>query len=144
MLAFHYTQTRGSSNLATDAETKQGFIDERAPLNPTVADSARNANEDRDDDERDGEMSAPTQMTRTEKRKEIQTDETAKELRAMLLATDSSLASSLIASDETQEQLERSSKQARTVKKGAETLQDVSYHDGKNKNLQLFFRSGIN
>ena len=85
-----------------------------------------NANEGKDEDEQDDEMSEPPQLTRTEKRKEIQMDETAKELRAMLPATDSSLASSL-RPDETQEQLERSSKQARTVMKGVETLQDVSY-----------------
>ena len=72
-------------------------------------------------------MSEPTQVTRTEKRKEIQMDDTAKELRAMLLVTDSSLASSLRPSDETQEQLERSSKRTRTAKKEVETLQDVSY-----------------
>ena len=72
-------------------------------------------------------MSEPTELTRAEKRKEIQTDETAKELRTLLLETDSSLASSLRPSDETQEQHERSSKQARTAKKGVETVQDVSY-----------------
>ena len=54
-------------------------------------------------------------------------DETVKELRAMLLITDSSLACSLRPSDETQEQLERSSKRTRTVRKRAETLQDISY-----------------
>ena len=32
LLAFHFTQTKGSSPLATDAQTQQGFIDERAPL----------------------------------------------------------------------------------------------------------------
>ena len=85
------------------------------------------ANEGEDEDEQDDEMSEPTQLTRTEKRKEIQMDETAKELRAVLPVTDSSLASSLRPSDETQEQLERSSKQARTAKKGVETQQDVSH-----------------
>ena len=62
-------------------------------------------------------MLEPTQLTRTEKRKEIQMDEAAQELQAMLLVTDSSLASSLSPSDETQEQLERSSRQARTARK---------------------------
>ena len=97
------------------------------PINPTVADSSRNANEGEDKDEQDGEMSEPTQLTRTEKRKGIQMDETAKELRAVSPVTDSSLASSSRPSGETQEQLERSSKQAGTVGKGVETLQDVSY-----------------
>ena len=53
-----------------DAQTLQGFIDERTSINPTVAESSRNANEDEDEDERDDEMSEPTQLTRTEKRKE--------------------------------------------------------------------------
>ena len=78
LLKFHYTQTKGSSPLATDAQTQQGFIDERAPINPTVADSSLNANESEDEDEQDDEMSEPTKLTRTEKRKEIQMDETAK------------------------------------------------------------------
>ena len=124
---FTTAKTKGSSPLATDAQTQQGFIDERASIDPTVADSSRTPNEDEDEDERDDEMSEPTELTRAEKRKEIQTDETAKELRALLLETDSSLASSLRPSDETQEQPERSSKQARTAKKGDEALQDVSY-----------------
>ena len=101
--------------------------DERAPLNPTVAGSSRNATDDEDEDERDDEMSERTQLTRAEKRKEIQTDETANELRAPLPAADSSHASSLRPSDETQEQIERSSKQPRPAKKGVETLQYVSY-----------------
>ena len=42
LLALHCTQTKGSSPLATDAHTQQGFIDERAPINPTLADSSRN------------------------------------------------------------------------------------------------------
>ena len=42
---------------ATDTQVQQGFIDERAPLNPTTVDA---------------------------KRTEFQTDETAKELRALL------------------------------------------------------------
>ena len=127
LLAFHYTQTKGSSPLTTDAQTQQGFIDERAPINPTAADSSQNVNESEDEDEQDDELSEPTQLTRTEKRKEIHMDERAKELRAMLFVTDSSLASSVRPSDETQEQLERSLKQARTAKNGVDTLQDVSY-----------------
>ena len=62
----------------------------------------------------------------TEKRKDFGTDETTKELRAPLPVADSYHASSLIPADEMQEQLERSS-QARTARKGVETLQDVSY-----------------
>ena len=54
-------------------------------------------------------------------------DERAKELRALLPKAGSSLASSLRRSEEMQEQVERSSKQARTAKKGVEALQDVSY-----------------
>ena len=68
-----------------------------------------------------------TQMTGAEKRQEIQTDETAKESRAPLPLAASSHASSMGPSGERQEQLVRSSKQARTAKKGAATCQDVSY-----------------
>ena len=50
-----------------------------------------------------------------------------KQLRALLPITASSHASSLRLDDETQEQLARSSKQARTTKTGVETLQDVSF-----------------
>ena len=92
--------------LATDAQTQQGFIDERAPINPSVADSSRNSNEGEDENEQDDELSEPTQVTRTEKRKEIHMDETAKGLRVLLLVTDSSFASSFRPSDETQEPLE--------------------------------------
>ena len=75
----HYTQTKSSSPLAADAQTQQGFIDERASLhNPTVADASRTADEDVDEDERDDEISEPTQITKAGKRKEIQMDETAK------------------------------------------------------------------
>ena len=66
-------------------------------------------------------------MTRAEERNGTQTHETAKELRAPLPTAASPLASSLRLSDETQEQLVRSPNQARTAKKGVETLQDVSY-----------------
>ena len=118
-MAFQYKQTKGSSPLA--------IIDERAPINPTVADSSRSADEDEDEDVRNDEMSEPSQITMAEKRKKIQMDETTKDIRVLLLLADSSLASSLRLSDETQEQLVRSSKQASTVKKGVETLQDVSY-----------------
>ena len=85
-----------------------------------------------DEDERDDEISEPTQVTRTDKRKEIHTDRTAKELRAPLSVAASSHASSWRFSVETQEQLVRSSKQARTAKKGVEKLQDVSnlFHYG--------------
>ena len=67
LLAFHYTQTNSSSPLATDTQIQQGFIDERAPLNPTTVDQSRTANEDEDEDERDDEMSEPTRTKRTEK-----------------------------------------------------------------------------
>ena len=67
VLAFHFTRTDSSSL-----------------HNPTVADPSHTANEEEDEDERDDEMSVVTHMTRAEKRKEIQTDETAKELRAPL------------------------------------------------------------
>ena len=84
LLASHYTQTRSSSPLATDTQIQQGFIDERAQLNPTTVDQSRTADEGEDEDERDDEMLEPTQLTSAEKRKKIQTDETAKELRAPL------------------------------------------------------------
>ena len=61
-LAFHYTQTKRSLLLAADAQTQQGFIDDRASLhNPTVADPSRTADADVDEGERDDEMSEPTQ-----------------------------------------------------------------------------------
>ena len=37
LLALHYTQTKGSSPLATDAQRQPCFIDERAPINLTAA-----------------------------------------------------------------------------------------------------------
>ena len=77
-LAFHYTQTNSSSPLATEGQIQQGFIDERASLNTTTADPSRTADEGEDEDGWDNEMSEPTRRKRTEKRKEIQTDETAK------------------------------------------------------------------
>ena len=82
LLAFRYTQTKSFSPLATDAQIQQGFIDERASLNPATADPPRTVNEDEDEDERDDEMSEPTRTKGTQKRKEIHTDETAKALRA--------------------------------------------------------------
>ena len=101
-------------------------------LNPTAADLSRTADEGEDEDERDDEMSEPARSKRTEKRKEIQTDETAKELQAPLPKADPSHASSSGPSDETQEQLERSSKQARTARKGVETLRRclISFPEG--------------
>ena len=122
---FHYTQTKSSSPLAADAQTKQGFINERASLhNPTVADQSRTADEDVDEDERDDEMSEPTQMTNAEKRK---ANEAAEGLRASLPIAASPHARSLRLDDETREQLVHSAKQSRTTKTGVETLQDVSY-----------------
>ena len=84
IVGFHYTQTNSSSPLATDAQIQQGFIDERASLNTTTADPSQTADEGDDEDGWDDEMPEPTRTKRTEKRKEIQTDETAKELRAPL------------------------------------------------------------
>ena len=44
LLAFHYMQTKSSTLLAADAQTQQGFIDERASLDiPTVAGPSRPA-----------------------------------------------------------------------------------------------------
>ena len=74
---FHYTQTKSSTPLAADAQTQQGFIDDRGSLDiPTIADPSRTA-----DDEQDDDMSEPTQTTTAERRK---VDGTAKELRALL------------------------------------------------------------
>ena len=71
LLAFHCMQTKSSTPLAADAQTQQGFIDERASLDiPTVAYPSRPA-----DDEQDNEMSELTQMTSAEMRK---VDETVK------------------------------------------------------------------
>ena len=121
LLVFNYTHTKSSSPLATDTQIQQGFIDERAPPNPTTVDPSRTADEGEDEDERDNDMSEPTRTKKTEKRTEIQTDETAKELRAPLPVADPSHASSLRPSDKTREQLE----QARTARKGVEALQDA-------------------
>ena len=118
LLAFHFTQTKSSSPPATDTQIQQGFIDERASLDLTTVDPSRTADEGEDEDERGDEMSEPTQITRIEKRKDFQMDEAAKEIRAPLPIADSSHASSSRPSDETLEQPERSSQQARTGKKG--------------------------
>ena len=86
LLTFHHTQTKSCSPLAADAETPQGFIDERASLLiPTGLGSTRLA-----EDERDDEMSELTQITRAEKRKEIHTDGSVKELQASVLIIASS------------------------------------------------------
>ena len=134
--AFHYMQTKKSSTpLAADAQTQQGFVDERASLViPTVADPSRPA-----DDEQDSEMSELTQMTSAERRK---VDETAKELRASLPVTASSHVSSLRRDDETQEQFTSSVKQARSTKRGVETLQDVSFSVSK-KGICEYQRNGF-
>ena len=126
LLAFHCTQTKSSTPLAADAQTQEGFIGERISLCiSTIADPSGTAN-----DERDDEMSEPTQMTSAGKRK---VDETAKELRASLPKPASSHASSLRLDDETQEQLTRSGKQARTTMTGVEHL----------KMSLFFFKKGI-
>ena len=92
---------------------------------PTVADPSQTAGEDMDEDERDDEMPEPTRFTSVEKRKKIQTDENAQELRVPIVA--SSHASSLRPSDGAQEQLVRFAKQARTTRKGVAMLQDVFF-----------------
>ena len=82
-------------HLLPRTQIQEGFIDERAPLNPTTLDPSRTADECEDEDEWDDEMSEPTQTKKAEKRKEFQTDEIAKELRASSPMTDSSHVSSL-------------------------------------------------
>ena len=123
----YVAHTKSSSLLATDTQIQQGFIDERAPLSPTTVDPSRSAGEGEDEDEQNDEMSESIQTKQTEKRKGFQTDETARELRALLPITDSSHASPLRLSGRMQEQPERSSKQPRTARTGVEVLQDVSY-----------------
>ena len=99
------------------------LIDEPTSLDIlTAADSSRIV-----EDEQDDETTESTQLTSAEKRKKAHKDESAKVLRALLPITASSHASSLRLDDETQEQLARSSKQARTTKTGVETLPDVSF-----------------
>ena len=49
---------------------QQGFIDERASLDPTTADRSRTADEGKDEDEPDDDMSEATRTKRTEKRKD--------------------------------------------------------------------------
>ena len=72
-----------------------------------------------DEEERDDEISEPAQITRIDRRKEIQTDETAKELRAPLSTAASSHASSWRFSFATQEQLVRSSKASLNCQEGS-------------------------
>ena len=91
LLAFNYTQTKGSSLLATDAQTQQGFIDERGPINPTVADSSRNANEGEDEDGKTTRCQSQHERRKQKSGKEIQMDDTAKELRAPLPTADPSV-----------------------------------------------------
>ena len=67
LLAYHHTQTKSSSPLAADAQTQQG--DNLAPLNPTTVDPARSA--DGGEDERDDEMSEPTQNKEHTKAKRV-------------------------------------------------------------------------
>ena len=108
LLVFHLTQSRNSSPLAADAQTQEGSIDERAPLHiPTVVGSSRIV-----EDEQDEEMSDLTQITSAEKRNEIHTGESAKELRALLPISASSHPGSLRPDGEIQEQLVRSATQA--------------------------------
>ena len=76
------------------------------------------------DDDRDDEMSEPTQTMNAEKRK---VNETAKESRAPLPITTSSHTSSSRFDDETHGQFTRSTKQARIKKTRAEAPQDVSF-----------------
>ena len=57
LFSFHHTETKSSTPLAADAQTQQGFIDERTPFDiPTIAEPSRTA-----DDEHDDEMLEPTQ-----------------------------------------------------------------------------------
>ena len=114
LLVFHQTQTKGSTTLATEVQTQQGFIDERT----SKTDPSRTVDDDQDD-----EMSEPTQTETAERRK---TDETAKELRAPLPLTTFSHASSTRLEDETHEQHTRFTIQARIARTGAEAHQDVS------------------
>ena len=114
LLVFNQIQTTGSTSLATEAQTQQGFLDERA----SIADPSRTVDDDQDDG-----MAEPTQTMRAEKRK---MDETAKELRALLPITTFSHASSTRPEDETHEQLARFTIQARIARMSAEASQDVS------------------
>ena len=52
LLALHHKLTKSSSPLATDAQIQQGFIDERASLNPTTADPSQAADEGENEDGR--------------------------------------------------------------------------------------------
>ena len=68
---FTSTQTKSSSPLATDAQVQQGFIDERAPLNTMTVDPSRTVDKGEDEDERDDDMSEPTQTTENRKAKRV-------------------------------------------------------------------------
>ena len=115
LLVFHHTQTKGSTPLATEAQTQRGFIEEHIPL----AEPPRTVDDDRDD-----EMPEPTQTMNAEKRK---VDDTAKALRAPLPTATSSHASSSRLDDETHEQLTCSTKQVRITRTRAEAPLDVSF-----------------
>ena len=69
LLSYDHTQTKSSSPLAADAQTQQG--DDLAPLNPTTVDPARTADEGEDEEERDDEMSEPTQNKEHTKAKRV-------------------------------------------------------------------------
>ena len=93
---------------------------------PTVADPSQTAGEDMDEDERDDEMPEPTRFTSAEKRKKIQTDENAYELRVPLPL----LRHMRVHYDLLMEHKNSSyafAKQARTRGKGVAMLQDVFF-----------------
>ena len=115
LLVFHCTQTKVSTPLATEAQTQRSSIEEHTPLE----EPSRTVDDDRDD-----EMSEPTQTMNAEKRK---VDGTAEELRGPSPITTSSHASSSRLDGETHEQLSRSTKQARVTKSKAEAPQDASF-----------------
>ena len=89
---FHYTQTEDSTSLETEARAQRGFIEGCT----TLAEPSQTVDDDRDD-----EMSEPTQTMNAEKRK---VDETAKESRAPLPITTFPHASSTRPEDESHEQ----------------------------------------
>ena len=92
----------------------KGFIEGRT----TFAEPSRTVDDDRDD-----EMSEPSQTMNAAKRK---VDETVEELRALSPTTTFSHASSTRAGDETHEQLTWSRIQARNARRRAEAPQDIS------------------
>ena len=81
---FHHTQTKDSTSLATEARTQRGFIEGRT----TLAEPSRTVDDDRDD-----EMSEPTQNDECRKAKGGRNSK-RKELQAPLLPTTFSRASS--------------------------------------------------